>query len=100
MTISPVIEARKPILPWITGADRPFMPFSRTKPLMSPASSLAQTIKTSAMGALVIHILQPDSENPPATFFARVAMEAGSDPEFGSVSPKQPIHSPLASFGR
>jgi len=27
-------------------------------------------------------------------------MLAGSEPAFGSVSPKQPIHSPVASFGR
>ena len=27
-------------------------------------------------------------------------MLPGSEPWFGSVSPKQPIHSPLASFGR
>jgi len=31
---------------------------------------------------------------------ARVVMLAGSEPAFGSVSPKQPIHSPVASFGR
>ena len=31
---------------------------------------------------------------------ARVFMPAGSDPASGSVKPKQPIHSPLASFGR
>ena len=27
-------------------------------------------------------------------------MLAGSEPGFGSVRPKQPIHSPVASFGR
>jgi hypothetical protein len=32
MTISPVIEARRPTLPWIAGADRPFQPLSSTKP--------------------------------------------------------------------
>ena len=37
------------------------MPFSSTKPRISPASSLAQTTKTSAMGELVIHILAPFS---------------------------------------
>jgi len=31
---------------------------------------------------------------------ARVAMEPGSDPWSGSVRPKQPIHSPVASRGR
>jgi hypothetical protein len=31
---------------------------------------------------------------------ARVTMLPGSEPWFGSVRPKQPIHSPRASFGR
>ncbi|MDT4851320.1 hypothetical protein FQZ97_854980 [compost metagenome] len=59
ITISPVMEARRPTLPWMAGADRPSQPFSRTKPRISPASSLAQTTKTSAIGLLVIHILLP-----------------------------------------
>ncbi|MNT28791.1 hypothetical protein D3C72_1645020 [compost metagenome] len=64
-TISPVIEVRRPTLPWMAGADRPFQPFSRIKPRMSslPSSpcSLAQTTNTSAIGELVIHILAPVS---------------------------------------
>jgi len=32
--------------------------------------------------------------------FARVRIDAGSDPASGSVRPKQPTHSPVASFGR
>ena len=76
------------------------MPFSRMKPRISPASFLAQTTNTSAIGLLVIHILAPDSSQPPSTFRARVAMPPGSEPKSGSVSPKQPIHSPVASFGR
>ena len=60
MTISPVIEARRENLPSILGAVSPFMPFSRTKPRISSSGSVrAQTTKTSAMGALVIHILAP-----------------------------------------
>jgi hypothetical protein len=59
MTISPVIEARNDSLPSIFGAESPFMPFSSTKPRMSPASSFAQTTKTSAMGELEIHIFAP-----------------------------------------
>ncbi len=31
---------------------------------------------------------------------ARVIMLPGSEPWFGSVRPKQPIHSPVASLGR
>ena len=48
--ISPVIEAFNESLPLILLACRPFIPFSRIKPRMSPASSLAQTTNTSAMG--------------------------------------------------
>src|SRR6516164_2617912 len=33
-------------------------------------------------------------------FSARLFIPPGSDPASGSVSPKQPTHSPLASFGR
>ncbi|MNG18169.1 hypothetical protein D3C84_1022050 [compost metagenome] len=59
ITISPVMEARSENLPSIFGADRPFMPFSSTKPRISPSSSLAHTTNTSAIGLLVIHILLP-----------------------------------------
>ena len=61
MTISPVIEARSDSLPSIFGAERPFMPFSSTKPRIAPscASDFAQTTKTSAIGALVIQVLVP-----------------------------------------
>jgi hypothetical protein len=60
-TISPVMEARRLTLPWMAGALRPFQPFSSTKPRIAPASSLAQTTNTSAIGLLVIHILLPES---------------------------------------
>ena len=69
------------------------------KPRILP-SSFAQTTATSATGALVIHILVPVSAKPPATFSARVIIEPGSEPWSGSVSPKQPTISPVASFGR
>ena len=59
MTISPVIEARRANLPSIGGADSPSMPLSRMKPRMMPSSSLAQTMKTSAMEELVIHDFDP-----------------------------------------
>ena len=61
ITISPVIEVRSDSLPPIFGAERPLVPLSRTKPLILPpcASDLAQTTKTSAMGALEIHVLAP-----------------------------------------
>ena len=54
--------ARKLSLPSIFGADSPFIPFSRTKPRIAPpcASLLAQTTKTSAIGAFEIHVLAPE----------------------------------------
>ena len=63
MTISPVIEARSDSLPPIFGAERPFMPFSSTKPRISSpcAADFAQTTKTSAIGELEIHIFEPVS---------------------------------------
>jgi len=67
---------------------------------MSPASSLAQMTKTSAMGELLIQVLEPFRTKPPSTGFARVRIEDGSEPASGSVSPKQPTHSPLRRFGR
>ena len=70
------------------------------KPRMTPSSVLAQTTATSAMGLLVIHVFAPVRRYPPGAFAARVIIEPGSEPWFGSVKPKQPTHSPLASFGR
>ena len=52
---------RRPTLPWMGGAVRPFMPFSNTNPRISSASSLAQMMKTSAIGLLLIHDLVPVS---------------------------------------
>ena len=77
----------------------PLVPRSTMKPRILP-SSLAQTTATSAIGALVIQVLAPLRRKPPATFSARVAIEPGSEPWSGSVRPKQPMNSPLASFGR
>jgi hypothetical protein len=101
MTISPVIDAPSASFPSIFGADSPFTPFSRTKPLIEPSQShRAHTTNTSAIGEFVIHILVPVSRNAPLTFSAFVRIEPGSEPESGSVKPKQPIQSPFASLGR
>ena len=62
MAMPPVGAARKESLPPILGADRPFMPFSKIKPTIWASSSLAQTMKTSAMGELEIHCLAPEME--------------------------------------
>jgi hypothetical protein len=59
ITIYPVIEAFKLILPLISGAFKPLNPFSKIKPLISFLSSLAHTTKTSAIGELVIQVLVP-----------------------------------------
>jgi hypothetical protein len=59
ITISPVIDVRRPTLPWIFGADRPLEFFSKTKPRIAPSSSLAQTTNTSAIGEFEIHIFVP-----------------------------------------
>ena len=48
-----------PTLPWVAGALRPFIPLSRMKPRILSASSLAHTMKTSAMGLFEIHALLP-----------------------------------------
>ena len=64
--IMPVMLARRLNLPSIFGAVSPCMPFSRMKPRMSPASSLAQTTNTSAIGELVIQVFDPFSRYPPS----------------------------------
>ncbi len=70
------------------------------RPSKSPPWHFAQTTKTSAKGELEIHVFEPVSWKPPGTTLARLAIEPGSEPWFGSVRPKQPIHSPVASLGR
>ena len=64
-----------------------------------PSSFLAQTTKTSAMGELEIQFFAPERRKPPSTVRARVVMLPGSEPESGSVRPKQPMASPAASRG-
>src|SRR5262249_3801049 len=78
-TISPVMDARNDSLPSIFGVEKPLVPRSTRKPRMT-LSSLAQTIATSATGALEIQVFAPLSLYPPETFSARVTIEPGSDP--------------------
>jgi len=47
-----------------------------------------------------IHIFAPLITQPESVFFARVFWLAASEPVSGSVSPKQPSHSPEHSLGR
>lgn len=65
----------------------------------TPSSVRAQITATSAIGALVIHILAPVSTQSSPSRRARVVIEAGSEPWSGSVRPKQPIASPVAIDG-
>src|SRR4029077_8814272 len=80
MMISPVLEARRLNLPWIGGAESPFIPFSSRYPRIVPLSSFAHTTKTSAIGEFVIHVFAPLSLKPPLTVRAREIMLPGSEP--------------------
>ena len=51
------------------------------------------------MGEWEIQFLAPEIKNPPSTERARVVMPPGSEPKSGSVRPKQPMASPVASRG-
>lgn len=65
-----------------------------------PSSVCAQTVATSAMPPLVIHILEPFRiQSPPPSRTALVRIPEGLLPKSGSVRPKQPIDSPAASRG-
>ena len=99
---SEVTDARSDILWWIVCAENPGVSVGTTKPRIPPCSSpaFAQTTATSATDPLVIHILAPSStQSPGASRRAIVRMELGSEPESGSVNPKQPISSPAAIPG-
>ena len=64
-----------------------------------PWAVLAHTTAMSAMLPLVIHILVPESTQSDPSCRAKVRMPPGSEPWSGSVSPKQPIASPVAIRG-
>src|SRR5260370_4223794 len=98
--MAPVTEARRLNLPSILGVVRPFMLRSRMKPRMAPPSSVLQITSTSAIGELVIHILDPEPLYPPRTVTALLFMPPGWQPCSHSVSAKQPTHSPVARLGR
>ena len=99
MTISPVTDARKPILPWMAGADGPAQPFSRRNP-QGVAIFPRPDDEQIGDGALLIQVLLPESRHPPGTAFARQARAAGSEPASGSVRPKQPTRSPTGQSGQ
>ncbi len=92
-------DARSDILPLCSKVEKPFVPFSTRNPRTTP-SSFAQTTATSAIGSVRdpgLGAVQDVGRSP--SFFATVRMPAGFEPKSGSVSPKQPIASALASFG-
>src|SRR2546426_2369454 len=93
-----VTDARSENFPMCKAVENPGVPFSTTKPRMVP-SALAHTTATSAMEPLVIHDFAPlrIQESPSRRALVRIA--PGFDPKSGSVSPKQPMLSPEASFG-
>src|SRR5690554_6474746 len=64
-----------------------------------PSSVCAQTMAISATEPLVIHILEPFKIQSSPDFLARVFIDAGSEPAWASVKPKQPITSPRAIGG-
>ena len=84
---------------WISGAEKPGMPFSTRKPRISPSSVRAQTTATSAIVPFVIHILAPFRIQSEPSRRACVRIAPGSEPASGSVSPKQPIASPRCIAG-
>ena len=104
-TSSEVTEARSETLRWIRGAEKPAVSVGTTNPRTAPRSGpsgsvRAHTTATSATEPLVIHILAPSRiQSPEASVRAMVRIDEGSEPESGSVSPKQPIRSPAAIPG-
>ncbi len=92
-------DARSESLWCISGASNPGMSFSTRKPLISPPSVRAQTTATSAIEPFVIHIFAPLRIQSEPSRFAVVRIEPGSEPASGSVSPKQPIFSPVCIAG-
>ena len=56
--------------------------------------------QTSAYCAFVVNVLPPFKTHCPLSSVAVERVPAASDPASGSVNDQQPIHSPVASFGR
>ena len=91
-------------MPWISWVENPGESVG-TRKQASPrcffsGSVWAKIIATLAWLPSEIHILPPLSTQPESVLRARVFWLAASEPVSGSVSPKQPSHSPEHSFGR
>ena len=77
------------------------MPFSRMKPRIIAVVGLRpddEHVGDRRVGDP--HLAADEADSRRARVRARVTIEPGSEPWLGSVRPKQPIHSPVASFGR
>ena len=98
-TNSEVIEARNEALRWIRLAVKPLVSVGTMNPLI-PSSVRAQMMARSATFPLVIHILVPLMTQSDPSLRALVLIDEGSDPESGSVRPKQPMISPAAIPGQ
>ena len=94
-----VTDARSDSFLWISGALNPGVPFSTMKPRISPSPVRAQTIAMSAIVPFVIHIFVPLRIQSSPSRRACVRIVPGSEPASGSVSPKQPITSPVCIRG-
>src|ERR1700691_523644 len=101
-----VTEARRLHLPCTSKARKPGRLVSTRKPRIvclaegcSSSCTLAQMTATSAMEPEVIHIFSPLRMYSSPDLRAVVVMPPGLDPKPGSVRPKQPSFSPVASCG-
>ena len=97
---SPVEEALNDHLLWVSGVEKPSMPLSTITPCILLFSSLAHTIAMSANGEFEIHILDPFNIIWSPWSLKLVIIPPGFEPWSGSVSPKHPIISPVASLGK
>ena len=97
---SPVDDALKDSFPCISGVEKPSIPLSTINPCILPDSSFAQTTAMCANGALEIHILAPFRITWSPSSLKLESIPPGFEPKSGSVKPKQPIISPVASLGK
>jgi hypothetical protein len=99
-----VLEERSPIFSSCRPTESPGLPPSTRKAVMprlpAPMSVRAQTMITPARSPLVIHCFVPFSTQRSPRRSARVVMELGSLPAWGSERPNAPAsHSPDARRG-
>ena len=96
---SEVTEARSESFWWMSCVVKPFVPGGDEEAAHARRRSCAHTTATSATEPFVIHIFWPCRIQSSPSRRARVRIEPGSEPESGSVRPKQPIASPAAIRG-